>query len=100
MDIDLIINSKFFGSQQTHRKKDLHQIYLQEHQGEYCVGDQRERRSHLATAYGPIGIWWTTHACMNLTVMVLDWITWFWNLRRLELCFFDSPRVSGIFGNL
>src|SRR3990170_1002303 len=30
MDIDLIINSKFIGSQQTHRKKELHQIDLQE----------------------------------------------------------------------
>jgi hypothetical protein len=28
--IDLIINSKFIGSQQTHRKKELHQIDLQE----------------------------------------------------------------------
>ena len=28
--IDLIINSKFIGSQQTHRKKDLHQIDIQE----------------------------------------------------------------------
>jgi len=37
---------------------------------------------------------------MNPSVMVLDWILWFWNLRRLELCFFDSPRVFGIFGNL
>ena len=30
MDIDLIINSKFVGSQQTHRKEELHQIDLQE----------------------------------------------------------------------
>ena len=30
MDIDLIINSNFIGSQQTHRKKSLHQIDLQE----------------------------------------------------------------------
>ena len=29
-NIDLIINSKFIGSQQTHRKKELHQIDLQE----------------------------------------------------------------------
>ena len=30
MDIDLIINSKFIGSQQTHCKKELDQIDLQE----------------------------------------------------------------------
>ena len=30
MDIDLIINSNYIGSQQTHRKKSLHQIGLQE----------------------------------------------------------------------
>ena len=35
---------------------------------------------------------------MNPSVMVLDWISWFYNLRRLELCFVDSPRVSRIFG--
>ena len=37
---------------------------------------------------------------MNTSEMVLDWILWFWNLRWQELCFVDSPRVSGIFGNL
>ena len=30
-------------SQQTHRKKALHRIDLQEHQGEHCIEDQRER---------------------------------------------------------
>src|SRR3990170_3553390 len=30
----------------------------------------------------------------------LDWIWWFWTLRRLELIFVDSPRVSGILGYL
>ena len=48
----LIINPPFIGSQQTHRKRRLHQIDLQEHRGEYCIEDQRERRSHLATSYG------------------------------------------------
>ena len=57
MDIDLIINSKFIGSQQTRHKKELHQIDLQEQQGEHCIDDQRERRSHLATSYGPISLW-------------------------------------------
>ena len=55
--IDLIINSKFIESQQTHRRKSLHQIDLQEHRGEHCIEDQKERRSHLATNYGPAGLW-------------------------------------------
>ena len=57
MDIDLIINSNFIGSQQTHRKKSLHEIDLQEQQGEHCIENQKEKRSHLATAYGPVGLW-------------------------------------------
>jgi hypothetical protein len=114
MDIDLIINSNFIGSQQTHRKNSLHQIDLQEKRGEHCIENQKERRSHLATAYGPVGLWWTTHAspkehqwgwwtppwscsppaeCRN---RALDWMAWFWNVRRLAVWFDDSPRVSGI----
>ena len=50
---NLVINSQFIGSQQTHRKKALHQIDLQEHRGEHCIEDQRERISHIATSYGP-----------------------------------------------
>ena len=53
---NLIINPQFIGSQQTHRKKGLHRIDLQEHRGEHCIEDQRERRSHLATSYGPVGL--------------------------------------------
>ena len=30
------------------RKKELHQIDLQEHRGEHYIEDQRERISHLA----------------------------------------------------
>ena len=56
MDKNLIINSNFIGSQQTHRKKSLHQIDLQEHRGEHCIENQKERRSHLATTYGPVGV--------------------------------------------
>ena len=55
-NIDLIINSQFIESQQTHHKRRLHRINLEEHQGEHCIEDQRERRSHLATSYGPIGL--------------------------------------------
>ena len=52
-NIDLIINSKFIGSQQTHRKKELHQIDLQE---TIVWRIKRERGSHLATNYGPVGL--------------------------------------------
>ena len=54
---NLIINPQFTRSQQTHRKKGLHRIDLQEQQGEHCIENQKERRSHLATNYGPIGPW-------------------------------------------
>ena len=30
----------------------------------------------------------------------LDWIWWFWTLRRMDEYFVDSPRVSGILGYL
>ena len=54
--IYLITNSQFIGSQQIHRKE-LHQIELQVHQGEHCIEEHRERRSHLTTNYGPVGLW-------------------------------------------
>ena len=38
-------------------RKELHQIDLQEDQGELCIEIQRERRSHLANNYGPEGMW-------------------------------------------
>ena len=52
----LIINPQFIGSRQTHRKRGLHRIDLQEHRGEHGIENQRERRSHLATRYGPVGL--------------------------------------------
>ena len=64
-NIDLIINSKFIGSQQTHRKRVTSYGYPRDH----CIEDQererereRERGSHLATNYGPVGLQRTTHA--------------------------------------
>ena len=54
---NLIMNSQFIGSQQTHRERRLHRIELQEHRGEHGIEDQRERRSHLATSYGPVVLW-------------------------------------------
>ena len=53
----LIINPQFLGSWQTHRKKVLHRIDLEEHRGEHGIENQREIRSHLATSYGPVGLW-------------------------------------------
>ena len=35
----------------------LHHIDLQEHQGEHCIEDRKKRRIHLATDYGPVGLW-------------------------------------------
>ena len=54
---NLVINLQFTRSQQRHRKKELHRIDLQEHRGEHCIEDQSERRTHLATNYGPVGLW-------------------------------------------
>ena len=54
---NLIINPQFIGSRQTHRKRVLHRIYLQEHRGEHGIENQRERRSHLANNYGHEGLW-------------------------------------------
>ena len=54
---NLIINPQFIRSRQTHRKRRLHRIDLQEHRGEHGIENQRERRSHLATSYGPVGLW-------------------------------------------
>ena len=53
----LIINPQFIDSRQTRRKRVLHRIDLQEHQGELCIENQRERISHLPTSYGPVGLW-------------------------------------------
>ena len=52
---NLVINPQFIGSE-THRKRRLDRIDLQEHRGEHCIEDQRERRIHLATSYGPEGL--------------------------------------------
>ena len=57
--IDLIINSKFIGSQQTHRKRVTSYGSPRDH----CIDNQeRYRGSHLAIDYGPIGLQRTTHA--------------------------------------
>ena len=48
---------KVIGSEQTHSKKELQQIDLQQ----IIVLRIKKRGSHLVTAYGPVGLWWTTH---------------------------------------
>src|SRR5215216_3601841 len=53
----LIKNPQFIASRQTHHKRRLHRIDLQEHRGEHGIENQRERRSHLATSYVPVGLW-------------------------------------------
>ena len=58
-NIDLIINSKFIGSQQTHHKKELHHMDLQE---TIVLRIKKEKGSHLATNYRPVGLQKTTHA--------------------------------------
>ena len=53
-NIDLIINSKFIGSQQTHRKK---RVTPNRSPRDHCIENQkRERGSHLDTNYGPVGL--------------------------------------------
>ena len=103
-NIDLIINSKFIGSQQTHSKKSYIKYISKKPLYWESKERERERGSHLATTYRPVGLQWTTHASSEMHQWgwwtplwwCLDWIWWFWNLRRLELIFVDSPRVSGI----
>ena len=48
-NIDLIINTKFIGSQQTHRKRVTSYASPRDH---YIENSRRERK-HLATNYGP-----------------------------------------------
>ena len=43
-------------STNTPQKEELHQIDLQENQGELCIEIQRKRRNHLANNYGPEGL--------------------------------------------
>ena len=53
---NLITNTQFIGSRQTHRQRGLHRIDLHEDHAELCIEDPRERRSHLDTNYGPVGL--------------------------------------------
>ena len=50
--IDLIINSKFIQSQQTHRKKS-YIIWISKRP---LFSESKERGIHLATNYGPVGL--------------------------------------------
>ena len=53
---NLITSPQFIGSRQTHCQRRLHRIDLHEDHGELCIEDPRERRSQLATNYGPVGL--------------------------------------------
>ena len=44
---NLIIIPQFIGSRQTHRKRRLHRIDLQENRGELCIEIQREREEAI-----------------------------------------------------
>ena len=86
-------------------QKELHHMDLQE---TIVLRIKIERGSHQATNYGPIDLQRTTHASSERHQWTwwtppwwcLYWIWCFWNLRRLEVIFVDSPRVSGILGYL
>ena len=53
----MIINPEFIGlNKHTAKVKRLHRIDLHERGGEHCIEIQKERRSHLATSYGPVGL--------------------------------------------
>ena len=62
---NLITNPQFIGSRQTHRQRRLHRIDLHEDHGELRIEDPRERRSHLATNYGPVGLKWIAHESLE-----------------------------------
>ena len=52
-NIDLIINSKFIGSQEHTTKR----VTSNRSPRDHCIENQkRERGSHLATNYGPVGL--------------------------------------------
>ena len=69
---------------------------------------KRERGSHLATNYEPEGYKeLLTHHRRGTNGggephprWCLDWIWWYWTLRRLNQYFVDSPWVLGMLGYL
>ena len=95
--IDLIINSKFIGSQQTHCKR----IYIIWISKKPCIENsarERERGSHLATNYGPEGLQRTTHAWSERH----QWRWWTPSemVSRLDLVVMDFPAAGWIFRRL
>ena len=96
------MNSKFIGSQQTHRKKFTsnrsprdHCIENQKREGKpssYCLWTHRSMVNYSRIiGEAPMRM-------MNPSVMVLDWILRFWNLRRPDVFFIDSSRVLEYLG--
>ena len=103
--IDLIINSKFIDPNK-HTAKELHHMDLQE---TIVLRIQRERGEAIQLL--------TTDPKVYKELLMhhrrgtngggephprwcLDWIWWFWTLRRLDEYFVDFPRVLGILGYL
>ena len=90
-NIDLIINSKFIGSQQTHRKKSY--IILISKRPLYWEFSERE--SHLATNYRPEGLQRTTHASSERHQW--GWWTPSEMVSRLDIVVLDSAAAGWIF---
>ena len=92
-NVDLIINSKFIRSQQTHRKNSY--IIWISKRPLYWEFSKRERESHLATNYGPKGLQRTTHASSERH----QWRWWTPSkmVSRLDLVVLDSVAAGWIF---
>ena len=100
------MNSKFIGSQQTHREKFTSNRSPRDH----CIENQKRERErkpysyYLRTRSSMVDysriIGEAPMKKMNPSVMVLDWILRLWNLWQLDVFFVNSPRVFWIFGYL
>ena len=97
---------KIHRSQQTHRKRVTSYGSLRDH----CIENQeREREEAIQLLTTDPKVYkellmhhqrGTNGGCEPHPRWCLDWIWWFWTLRRLDEYFVNSPRVFRIFGNL
>ena len=62
----LIVNPQFIGSRQTHRKRILHRIELQEHRGEHCIENQKRERKPSSYCL------WTRRSMMNYSQIIRE----------------------------
>ena len=104
-NIDLIINSKFIGSQQTHRQK-TYNIWISK-RPLYWYSREREEPIQLLTMDPKVYKELLTHHRRGTNESgephprwCLDWIWWLWTLRWLDEYFVDSPRVLVFLGYL